>query len=202
MIENFRILISKNCIGKGPALDEASESTAKLLIDKLQPCNLGKNYQIASDFFSKKSISSSSRRLLWSKMIGNGLNITQEQYSIYKDLIKSRKSNPYPIEKQLNIDLRRTLPFDKSLSESQKAFTALKRVLLAFYLYRPDIGYIQGMTYLVCSLYLHVDEFNTFKLFSNLIITRPLIHALYSFDSKRVLTISHIFDRMAKKQCP
>ena len=47
--------------------------------------------------------------------------------------------------------------------------TGLERVLMCYVCYRPDVGYVQGMSYLVATLLLYMDEFEAFKCMANLL---------------------------------
>lgn len=52
-------------------------------------------------------------------------------------------------------------------------------------LYRPDIGYVQGMTYVGAILLMFFNEYKAFVIFSSL-ITHPLMLPIYLFDEKTV----------------
>lgn len=43
-------------------------------------------------------------------------------------------------------------------------------MLEGFAVYRPDIGYVQGMAYIALTLLLNMDEFSAFVSFSNLLV--------------------------------
>lgn len=47
--------------------------------------------------------------------------------------------------------------------------TGLERILLCYACFRPDIGYVQGMSFLVATLLLYMDEFEAFKCLANLL---------------------------------
>ena len=64
----------------------------------------------------------------------------------------------------------------------ESMYQKLHHLLSLFQLYRPDIGYVQGMSFLIVMLYYFYDEFETFVVFCNLIITKPLIFACYDFN--------------------
>ena len=90
---------------------------------------------------------------------------------------------------QITKDLERTIQHHYEEERSLEMFRTLRRVLRLFELYRPDIGYIQGMDYLALTRYYYYDEFQLFVLFSNLIVTRPFLHSRYTFDLPRVFYI-------------
>eukprot|EP00467_Chlorarachnion_reptans_P022437 CAMPEP_0114517610 /NCGR_PEP_ID=MMETSP0109-20121206/17987_1 /TAXON_ID=29199 /ORGANISM="Chlorarachnion reptans, Strain CCCM449" /LENGTH=602 /DNA_ID=CAMNT_0001698145 /DNA_START=194 /DNA_END=2001 /DNA_ORIENTATION=+ len=55
---------------------------------------------------------------------------------------------------------------------------AMLHVLRAYCFYRPDIGYVQGMSYLVGHLLLYMDEYTAFVAFANL-LSKPFLNAFY-----------------------
>lgn len=70
---------------------------------------------------------------------------------------------------EIEIDLVRTKP--RFLEQHPFLKTQMLNILSAFAAYRPDIGFIQGMTYPCLILALNFDEYHSFKYFCNLIIT-------------------------------
>lgn len=132
-------------------------------------------------FFKNYTISDEERKHLWKIRIGNHLGITRELYdSLSLRLEAEGIKNQY--SKLIANDLFRTLPNYGSTKIGESMYQKLHHILSLFQLYRPDIGYVQGMSFLVVMLYFYYDEFETFAIFSNLIITKPLLFACYDFD--------------------
>jgi hypothetical protein len=61
----------------------------------------------------------------------------------------------------------------------------LRRILEAFTIYRPDIGYVQGMSYIAANLLLYMDERSAFITFSNLITKYPIL-PFFNFNEGQV----------------
>lgn len=136
-------------------------------------------------FFKSYTISDEERKQLWRIRIGNSLNITKELYNglcLRLELEGIKKQ----YQKLIGDDLFRTLPNYGSTKAGESMYQKLHHILSVFQLYRPDIGYVQGMSFLVVMLYYFYDEFETFSIFSNLILTKPLISACYDFDLETV----------------
>ena len=57
----------------------------------------------------------------------------------------------------------------------------LKKLLELFEIYRPDIGYVQGMSYFGWMFLIKMNPVNSFIAFSNVILTDPFVSSLYSF---------------------
>ena len=68
----------------------------------------------------------------------------------------------------------------------------LRQILLAFALFRQDIGYVQGMTFLAAFLLIHLscDTFSAFRCFSNLMLKQHLytFYSVRSFKSVNLKT--------------
>jgi hypothetical protein len=52
----------------------------------------------------------------------------------------------------INIDLPRTFPKLSFFKEGSPMCADLKKLLMAYAFYRPDVGYIQGMSYIAAVL--------------------------------------------------
>ncbi|CEM11165.1 unnamed protein product [Vitrella brassicaformis CCMP3155] len=77
----------------------------------------------------------------------------------------------------------------------------LRTVLETYVLWRPDLGYVQGMAYLAAMLLLHMDEYSAFVCFANLMLRRSL-HAFYTFDMSIVDVYFRTFDHLMKERLP
>jgi hypothetical protein len=60
-------------------------------------------------------------------------------------------------------DINRTFGDLKLFQVGMKYNESINRLLKAFAMYRPDIGYVQGMSYLAALVLLYIqDEYNSF----------------------------------------
>ena len=74
---------------------------------------------------------------------------------------------------------------------------------MAYSLYRPDLGYVQGMSYVAASILLHYnDELETFKCMANLLNREDMLYNFYSFDMEKVNVVFHIFMRLLTEKLP
>ncbi|XP_073345484.1 TBC1 domain family member 12-like [Pagrus major] len=129
------------------------------------------------------------RGRVWSLAIGNELNITAELYQIFlsrakekwRSLSETETDDGPDSESSLELvtrDVSRTFP---SLCVFQKGgpyHDLLQSILGAYTCYRPDVGYVQGMSSMAAVLVLNMDEVEAFVSFSNL-INRPCQLAFY-----------------------
>ena len=81
-------------------------------------------------------------------------------------------------------------------------YQPLKNILAAFSVFRPDVGYVQGMSYIAGSLLMHAgDEYMGFKLFANM-MNKYIMFNFYSFDMGKVNVFFHCYMRMLKERVP
>ena len=59
-------------------------------------------------------------------------------------------------------------------------------------MYRPDIGYVLGMSYVAATLVLFMDEHKAFITFSNMITKYPIL-PFYNFNEAQVKNILLLF---------
>uniref|UniRef100_A0A7S3IK57 Rab-GAP TBC domain-containing protein n=1 Tax=Strombidium inclinatum TaxID=197538 RepID=A0A7S3IK57_9SPIT len=74
---------------------------------------------------------------------------------------------------------------------------------MAYSMFRPDLGYVQGMSYVAGSLLLHFGtEYETFMLFSNLMGREDMLFDFYSFDMDKVGVVFQVFMKLLKEKVP
>ena len=69
-----------------------------------------------------------------------------------------------------------------------------------FRIYRPDIGYVQGMSYIAWMILIRVDNYHGFKCFANIMLSDTFIHSLYLFNEKNIKKIITSQNRNKKKK--
>jgi alpha-tubulin suppressor-like RCC1 family protein len=126
----------------------------------------------------------SSRRAAWRAAIGNPLRVTPELFMIYKERATRQEG--------IGLDVKRTLPslllFGKS---GEPLYDQLREVLEVYTCYRPDVGYVQGMSYLAANLCLHMPN-NAYELF---LCLANLLASHHLFDFFR---IGQAYDRVQR----
>jgi len=74
---------------------------------------------------------------------------------------------------------------------------------MAYSLFRPDLGYVQGMSYVAGSILLHFGtEYETFMMFANLMNREDMLFNFYSFDMDKVTVVFSVFMRLLKEKLP
>ncbi len=69
-------------------------------------------------------------------------------------------------------------------------------VLELFHLYRPDVSYVQGMTYPVIVLTITVGKVKAFTIFSNMVLVNPFFKRLFTFEPNFILILARTFDHL------
>lgn len=79
---------------------------------------------------------------------------------------------------------------------------SLLRILQAFAMYRPDIGYVQGMSYLAGMMLLYSqDEYKGFLNFSNLMLKYPIM-PFFTFNDEFVTKVLQLFKQLFQINLP
>jgi hypothetical protein len=75
-------------------------------------------------------------------------------------------------------------------------------MLEVFHLYRPDVSYVQGMTYPVIVLDLITGKIKGFIVFCNIILANPFFRRLFTFEGNYVNIYCRAFDYMLEEYQP
>lgn len=81
-------------------------------------------------------------------------------------------------------------------------FQSLQDILDAFVAYRPDIGLVQGMTYLVSILIPYLEPYKAFECLTNMIFNSELLRTFYSYDLAGVQSYYRVFEYYMQKYVP
>jgi TBC1 domain family member 14 len=128
------------------------------------------------------------RPAVWTLALQNTLHVTAELYEVFLSHAKSSRYSTddesgsrrtrYGQEKSMDlipIDLPRSIIVDLDMQ-------VVQRILEAYTCYRPDVGYVQGMTYLTgVMIAVGMSEYDAFQCLANLLHTSCL-RTFYSVD--------------------
>ena len=79
----------------------------------------------------------------------------------------------------------------------------LRNILQAYSVFRPDLGYVQGMSYIAASLLLHFEhEYETFLTFANIMNREDMLFDFYSFNMDKVNLVFHVFMKLMAEKLP
>ena len=85
----------------------------------------------------------------------------------------------------IRLDVSRTFPQLCIFQQGGPYYQLLHNVIGAYVCYRPDIGYVQGMSFIAAILILNLDEADAFIMLAN-ILNWPLLSAFFSVDQPKV----------------
>ena len=70
----------------------------------------------------------------------------------------------------------------------------LQEILEVLHSYRPDISYVQGMTYPAGILLMVLDKYKAWECCCNVILTNEVVYNLYTFNLEKVALYCRTFD--------
>ncbi|KAK3918628.1 TBC1 domain family member 12 [Frankliniella fusca] len=157
------------------------------------------------------------RGKVWLLAIGNELNVTPELYEICvtraQELLKIvSNSNSDPgteidnPDRQasvelIQLDISRTFPQLCIFQKGGPYYDILHSLLGAYACYRPDIGYVQGMSFLAAILILNMEETDAFVCFANL-LNRPCHMAFFRLDQSMMQAYYSVFEQLMADNLP
>uniref|UniRef100_A0AAY4C2I9 Rab-GAP TBC domain-containing protein n=1 Tax=Denticeps clupeoides TaxID=299321 RepID=A0AAY4C2I9_9TELE len=157
------------------------------------------------------------RGKVWSLAIGNELNITPELYEIFLSRAKekwrsfSETSSENETEASLadressldliKLDISRTFPSLYIFQKGGPYHDLLHSVLGAYTCYRPDVGYVQGMSFIAAVLILNLEEADAFIAFANL-LNKPCQMAFFRVDHELMLKYFAAFEVFFDENLP
>ncbi|XP_028629332.1 TBC1 domain family member 12 isoform X1 [Grammomys surdaster] len=150
------------------------------------------------------------RGKVWSLAVGNELNITPELYEIFLSRAKERwksfseSSSDNDMEglsvadreaslELIKLDISRTFPSLYIFQKGGPYHDVLHSVLGAYTCYRPDVGYVQGMSFIAAVLILNLEEADAFIAFANL-LNKPCQLAFFRVDHSMMLKYFATFE--------
>jgi len=128
----------------------------------------------------------------WPLLVGNELRITPELFEIFGQRAKRAKQITHTSGEGaalgregtvalVHLDLPRTFPALSIFQTGGPCHEQLATVLEAYVCYRPDVGYVQGMSYIAAVLLLNLDEYHAFTCFANT-LNNPFYLTFFSMN--------------------
>lgn len=150
------------------------------------------------------------RGKVWSLAVGNELNITPELYEIFLSRAKERWKSFSEISSEndtegvsvadreaslelIKLDISRTFPSLFIFQKGGPYHDVLHSILGAYTCYRPDVGYVQGMSFIAAVLILNLEEADAFIAFANL-LNKPCQLAFFRVDHSMMLKYFATFE--------
>lgn len=118
------------------------------------------------------------------------------------------KSNPNLLDysdecsmELIQLDIARTFPHLCIFQPGGPYFDVLHELLAAYVCYRPDIGYIQGMSFIAAVLILNMEAPQAFVCFANL-LDGPVLRAAFTRDGATMQRLWKAYSRLLARHLP
>ena len=185
------------------------EGIPNMIRGKIWSLCIGNKFSITREYYdieAKKSIQ------LLMKLEKNSLKKNQTEESelsssislttkkIYSKYIKQTLDKEKSIN-LIDLDIERTFPYMGVFKQDSPLGESLREILRIFVVARPDIGYVQGLSYIAATLLLQMDKFQAFVCFMNIILS-PNILPFYLLDEKNIKKRLDLFNDIFKINLP
>ncbi|MBN3304397.1 NOC3L protein, partial [Amia calva] len=138
------------------------------------------------------------RGKVWSLAIGNELNITPGKCLLYSVASLADRESSLDL---IKLDISRTFPSLFIFQKGGPYHDLLHSVLGAYTCYRPDVGYVQGMSFIAAVLILNLEEADAFIAFANL-LNKPCQMAFFRVDHDLMLKYFAAFEVFFEENLP
>lgn len=101
----------------------------------------------------------------------------------------------------IELDIARTFPQLCIFQPGGPYFTVLHELLAAYVCYRPDVGYVQGMSFIAAVLILNMEAPCAFVCFANL-LEQPVLRAAFTRDGNTMQRFWRAYTRLLKHNLP
>ena len=188
------------------------EGIPNIIRGKIWALCIGNKFLITKDYYdieAKKSIQ------LLIKLEKNNLkkiknnNNEESEFSssmslatkkIYAKYIKQTLDKEKSIN-LIDLDIERTFPYMGVFKKDSQLGENLREILRIFVVARPDIGYVQGLSYIAATLLLQMDKFQAFVCFMNIILS-PNVLPFYLLDEENIKKRLDLFNDIFKINLP
>ena len=130
--------------------------------------------------------------------LSSSLSLTTKK--IYAKYIKQTLDKEKSIN-LIDLDIERTFPYMGVFKKESQLGEDLREILRIFVVARPDIGYVQGLSYIAATLLLQMDKFQAFVCFMNIILS-PNILPFYLLDEQNIKKRLDLFNDIFKINLP
>ncbi|TDH65514.1 hypothetical protein CCR75_007627 [Bremia lactucae] len=124
-------------------------------------------------------------------------NILQDAVSIAEMLVAHGERSI----KLVNIDMPRTFGHHPLFQPGAEGTERTTEVLEAYICYRPDLGYVQGMSYLAATLCFHMDSFTAFKALVAL-MSSILLFDMFRLGARRTFHYIGVYNEILRYELP
>ncbi|KAL4140160.1 hypothetical protein PRNP1_015231 [Phytophthora ramorum] len=103
--------------------------------------------------------------------------------------------------KLVNVDMPRTFGHHPLFQPGAEGTARTTEVLEAYICYRPDLGYVQGMSYLAATLCFHMDSFTAFKALVAM-MSSSLLFDMFRLEATRTFHYIEVYNQILEYELP
>jgi alpha-tubulin suppressor-like RCC1 family protein len=185
------------------------EGIPNVIRGKIWSLCIGNKFSITREYYdieAKKSIqllmklekNSLKKNPIEESELSSSISLTTKK--IYSKYIKQTLDKEKSIN-LIDLDIERTFPYMGVFKQDSPLGENLREILRIFVVARPDIGYVQGLSYIAATLLLQMDKFQAFVCFMNIILS-PNILPFYLLDEKNIKKRLDLFNDIFKINLP
>ncbi len=156
------------------------------------------------------------RKVVWPLLIGNKLSISPELFHIHGGRAfevrkqssqdgtvfeDARTANKEQTVMLIPVDIGRTFPLLGFFQEEGPQHEELRHVLEAYVCLRPDIGYVQGMSFMAAVLLLNLDCYTSFQCLAN-ILNRKIFLEFFRMNMIQIKKYMLVLEDLILKYLP
>ncbi|KAL0483695.1 TBC1 domain family protein [Acrasis kona] len=157
------------------------------------------------------------RGQVWQLAAGNSLHISEDLFEILCDkktpVHNERVESSDDMEKLdrinrdsgninlIKIDLSRTFPALQFFQEGGPYYDNFQKVLECYAKFRPDVGYVQGMSYLVAMLLLNMETYPAFVTLANM-LNRNHFYSFFKMNMDEIEKCVQLFKILMNEELP
>lgn len=170
--------------------EEVNQKVASIWLNKILPRfdEIVRNPQTNWQLW-RQGIPASVRGIVWKRAMPNTLQLTQNDFARFSAMEGSRHIDV------IDVDLPRTFPHLGLFHKGGALYPALHTVLRCYDNLNPTMGYVQGMSYLGAMLVLHMEPFDAFVVFANM-LNSPFFAAMYRMDMERMFKHMKLYETL------
>nr|CAD7439676.1 unnamed protein product [Timema bartmani]CAD7452383.1 unnamed protein product [Timema tahoe] len=221
--EMKEVKIRKKQLQQQLKLEEQLANAARVWNNEILPkWDLMRSSRKARDLWWS-GIPPSVRGKVWKLAIGNDLNITHQLYDICVARAQERlraaensscvdtpdcmfpESGDNPDKEAsvelIQLDISRTFPHLCIFQKGGPYYDILHCLLGAYVCYRPDVGYVQGMSFIAAVLILNMEAADAFVCFANL-LNRPCHMAFFHLNQPMMEAYYSVYNEFFRENLP
>ncbi|XP_057340163.1 TBC1 domain family member 12-like [Microplitis mediator] len=146
-----------------------------------------------------QGIPSAVRGRIWCLAIANNLNLTAE---IFVGCVKQFNTTNHIESASIKLDITRTFPSLQIFQKDGPLFESLYNLLAAYCIFKPEIGYVQGMSFIGAMLILNMDATDAFICLANLFNNNLYHNTAFTLNEIKINNYWSIYNELLFRNLP